>query len=270
MAVPFPTPGRGAARLGAVAANPVAAALVPAAAADDRQSPEGAPPVRGAGASRPAAPAVEHARRAMVETIRRHAAENGETIAPGVLEAVGSVPREEFVPPSMRTRAFDDTPLPIGGGQTISQPYVVARMTDLAGLEPGDRVLEIGTGCGYQTAVLAALVAKVFTIEIVGELAHEAAATLRRLGVGNVETRVGDGWFGWPEEAPFDAILVTAAPAEVPPPLVEQLAVGARLVIPVGSQREFQRLQVLEKLGDGTVATRDVLPVRFVPLTRRT
>ncbi|HET9948111.1 MAG TPA: protein-L-isoaspartate(D-aspartate) O-methyltransferase [Longimicrobiales bacterium] len=188
---------------------------------------------------------------------------------PGVLDAMRSVPRHEFVPAERRALAYEDMPLPIGLGQTISQPYVVALMTELLDPEPGDRILEVGTGSGYQAAVAARLVAEVYTIEIVPELARSAAERLERLGVENVRVREGDGYLGWPEEAPFDGILVTAGADEVPPPLVEQLAPGGRMVIPVGDARAGQVLRVLEKLPDGEVSERDVLPVRFVPLTRR-
>jgi protein-L-isoaspartate(D-aspartate) O-methyltransferase len=158
--------------------------------------------------------------------------------------------------------------LPIGEGQTISQPYIVALMTDLAGVGPESKVLEVGTGSGYQAAVLAGIVDHVYTIEIVESLGLRAAGTLGRLGYENVTVRVGDGYQGWPELAPFDAILVTAAPEAIPPRLVEQLAVGGRLVVPVGAQDRAQSLQVLEKGPDGAITTRDVLPVVFVPLTR--
>jgi len=176
--------------------------------------------------------------------------------APEVLAALRSVPRHEFVPASEREAAYADHPLPIGFEQTISQPYIVALMTELARLEPGDKVLEIGTGSGYQAAVLARLVRAVYSIEIVEPLARSAARTLARLGYANVEVRAGDGYQGWPEQAPFDAIVVTAAPARVPEPLKQQLAPGGRLVIPVGTSD--QELMVL---------TRRVLPVRFVPMT---
>ncbi len=184
---------------------------------------------------------------------------------PRVLAAMARVPRHRFVPEEQRPWAYGDHPLPIGQGQTISQPYIVAFMTEAAGVEPGERVLEVGTGCGYQAAVLAELGAEVYTIEIVPDLARAAATRLRELGYEEVRTRIGDGWQGWPEAAPFDAILVTAAPPRVPPPLLEQLAPGGRLVIPVGE--EWQELRRVVRLADGSLAEESLLPVRFVPLT---
>lgn len=185
-----------------------------------------------------------------------------------VRDAIRAVPRHLFVPEYLRRSAYENHPLPIGEGQTISQPYVVAMMTQLANVDENARVLEIGTGSGYQAAVLAEIAAHVYTIEIIDVLAERAAATLESLGYDNVSVRAGDGYLGWPEHAPFDAILVTAAPETVPQPLVEQLAVGGRLVIPVGPEGGTQSLQVLQKGEDGTLTTRDVLPVRFVPFTR--
>jgi protein-L-isoaspartate(D-aspartate) O-methyltransferase len=185
-----------------------------------------------------------------------------------VLEAMSTVPRHEFVPEVHLAEAYDDRPLPIGLGQTISQPYIVALMTELVAPEAGDRLLEVGTGSGYQAAVAAEIVAEVFTIELLPELASAAAERLRRLGVDNVTVRAGDGYLGWPEHAPFDGILVTAGADHVPAPLGEQLAVGGRLVIPVGEAGAVQVLQVIEKLPSGDLDVRDVLPVRFVPLRR--
>lgn len=185
-----------------------------------------------------------------------------------VRDALGAVPRHLFVPEGQRGSAYENRPLPIGEGQTISQPYIVAMMTQLADVDAGARVLEIGTGSGYQAAVLAEMAGHVYTIEIIDSLAERAAATLEALGYDNVSVRAGDGYLGWPESAPFDAILVTAAPETVPEPLIEQLAVGGRLVIPVGPESRTQSLQVLQKNDDGAVTTRDVLPVRFVPFTR--
>jgi protein-L-isoaspartate(D-aspartate) O-methyltransferase len=182
---------------------------------------------------------------------------------PAVLAAMRSVPRERFVPEGERARSYDDGPLSIGRGQTISQPYIVALMTELARLEPTSRVLEIGTGCGYQTAVLAACVGWVSTIELEPELAERAASTLAELGVANVTGRVGDGSLGWPEAAPFDAILVTAAPADVPPALLDQLAEGGRLVIPLGTTS--QDLWVFTR-EPGGIRRESILPVRFVLL----
>ena len=183
---------------------------------------------------------------------------------PAVLAAMRAVPRHEFVPERWRTHAYADRPLPIGEEQTISQPYIVALMTELAGVRPGARVLEVGTGSGYQAAVLATLGADVYTIEIVPALAESARTTLARLGYTKVRTRLGDGYRGWPEAAPFAAIVVTAAPPEVPGALLAQLAPGGRLVIPVGTAE--QELQVHERTADG-VRVRNVIPVRFVPMT---
>jgi len=187
---------------------------------------------------------------------------------PAVMDAMASVPRHEFVPDDLRTLAYLNRPLPIGDGQTISQPYIVALMTDLAAINADSKVLEIGTGSGYQAAVLAEIVAQVYTIEIVEPLGRRAAATLARLGYDNVTVRIGDGYAGWPEFAPFDAIVVTAAPDEVPQPLIDQLKPGGRLVVPVGPQFGGQSLQVLEKDNAEQIRTTDVLPVRFVPFTR--
>ena len=188
---------------------------------------------------------------------------------PRVLDAMRAVPRHEFVPLSSREDAYADSPLPIGHGQTISQPYIVALMTELARPSPSDRVLEVGTGSGYQAAVIARLAAKVFSVELVEPLAQSAAAVLRRLGVDNVVVRSGDGYLGWPEEAPFDIILVTAAPEEVPAALVAQLKPGGRLVVPVGRVWDVQDLQLIEKDAAGKVTTRSVIPVRFVPLVKK-
>jgi len=183
-----------------------------------------------------------------------------------VLEAMRRVPRHALVPEDLQAWAYEDRPLPIGHQQTISQPYIVAAMTEALRLEPDDRVLEIGTGSGYQAAVLAEIVDHVHTIEIVEPLGERARRDLERLGYDNVTVRVGDGFAGWPEQAPFDAIVVTAAPEEIPPPLIEQLAEGGRLVIPVGDT--FQELRVVTKSPTGLV-TEDLMPVRFVPMTGR-
>jgi protein-L-isoaspartate(D-aspartate) O-methyltransferase len=180
--------------------------------------------------------------------------------------ALTNVPRHEFVPPDQKGTAYQNRPLPIGHGQTISQPFIVALMTDIMEVKPTDRVLEIGTGSGYQAAVLAQLAAAVYTIEIVDPLARQAADTLKRLGYRNVHTRVGDGYRGWAEHAPYDSIMVTAAPRDVPKPLIEQLKPGGRLVVPVGAQSSGQSLLVLEKQPDGTITRRTVMGVRFVPL----
>jgi protein-L-isoaspartate(D-aspartate) O-methyltransferase len=181
-----------------------------------------------------------------------------------VLAALGEVPRHEFVPPEQRALAYEDHPLPIGYDQTISQPYIVAAMSELARIGPDDKVLEIGTGSGYQAAVLALLARDVYSIEILERLAGRARTTLTRLGYANVHVRAGDGYRGWPEQAPFDAILVTAAPAVVPEPLKQQLAIGGRLVIPVGT--EDQELRLITRTEHG-FEQRNVLPVRFVPMT---
>ena len=178
------------------------------------------------------------------------------------------VPRHLFVAPEFRSQAYGDHPLPIGYGQTISQPYIVALMTELLHLEAQDRVLEIGTGSGYQAAILAEIVREVYSVETIPELAEEAAARLRELGYTNVQVRTGDGYEGWPEHAPYDGIIVTAAAAEVPPPLIEQLADGGRLVIPVGGHFMSQDLWLLEKQGERVVRT-NYGGVLFVPLVRR-
>ncbi|MCS7338273.1 MAG: protein-L-isoaspartate(D-aspartate) O-methyltransferase [Verrucomicrobiae bacterium] len=182
-----------------------------------------------------------------------------------VLEVMGKVPRHEFVPENLRAEAYDDGPLPIGYGQTISQPFIVAFMTEQLDPQPTDRVLEIGTGSGYQAAVLAELVKEVYTIEIIEPLAKRAEADLRRLGYTNVFVRVGDGYKGWPEKAPFDAIIVTCAPEKIPEPLIAQLKDGGRMIIPVGPVWN-QELILLRKRGD-KLEKRAVLPVRFVPMT---
>ncbi|HET9226252.1 MAG TPA: protein-L-isoaspartate(D-aspartate) O-methyltransferase [Thermoanaerobaculia bacterium] len=182
-----------------------------------------------------------------------------------VLTAMEQVPRHRFVPDDMRGSAYDDKPLPIGWDQTISQPYIVGLMTDLLDLKPSHKVLEIGTGSGYQAAVLSRLVADVYTIEIVKPLGEQARGTLERLGYSNVHTRIGDGYKGWPEAAPFDAIIVTAAPPQVPKPLLDQLAPGGKLVVPEGSS--WQDLTVYTRQKDGSFHKETVLPVRFVPMT---
>ena len=183
-----------------------------------------------------------------------------------VLAAMAKVPREEFIPVDTRAEAYEDGPLPIGYDQTISQPYIVAFMTEQLRPKSNDRVLEIGSGSGYQAAVLAELVADVYTIDIVEPLAKTAEATLQRLGYKNVHIKVGDGYKGWPEEAPFDAIIVTCAPEKVPQPLVDQLTDGGRMVIPVG-ERFAQQLYLLEKK-NGQLKESATLPVRFVPMVR--
>lgn len=183
-----------------------------------------------------------------------------------VLAAMSTVPRHEFVPADLRRKAYEDKPLPIGHRQTISQPYIVAFMTEKLEPEPAEKVLEIGTGSGYQAAVLSQLVKEVYSIEIVRELAENAQHTLERLDYTNVHVKAGDGYKGWPEHAPFDAIIVTCAPEEIPQPLVEQLREGGRMIIPVGPESGVQKLLLLQKK-DGKVVQTSVLPVRFVPMT---
>ena len=203
-------------------------------------------------------------RLAMVE----HQIRSRDVDDPRVLDAMRTVPRHRFVPADVAALAYDDRPLPIGNGQTISQPYIVAYMSDLLAIAPHHRVLEIGTGSGYQAAVLAKLAKEVYTVEIVPELAREAAATLKELGFTNVEVREGDGYAGWPERAPFDRIMVTAAPERIPQPLIDQLAPGGRLVIPVGEQHDTQWITVVEKTPQGVIQ-RKTIPVAFVPFTRK-
>jgi len=183
-----------------------------------------------------------------------------------VLDAMRKVPRHLFVPMALERRAYDDSPLPIGSGQTISQPYIVGSMTDLLAVSPGIKVLEIGTGSGYQAAILAETGARVWSIEIVPGLAAQAKSLLERLGYRQVTLRTGDGYAGWKEEAPFDRIIVTAAPPEIPDALVEQLKPGGRMVVPVG--REYQELVVIEKAMDGRVRKRVEYPVMFVPMVK--
>ncbi len=184
-----------------------------------------------------------------------------------VMRALRVVPRERFVPETLSRQAYGNHPLPIGKGQTISQPYIVAVMSQLIAIKPGDRVYELGTGSGYQAAVLAEMGAEVYTVEIVPELAQRAAGVLADLGYTKVRVRQGDGYLGWPEAAPFDAVIVTAAGPDIPQPLVDQLRVGGRLAMPLGSATENQTLIVATKRADGGLDQRDVLPVRFVPIT---
>lgn len=185
-----------------------------------------------------------------------------------VLEAMRTVPRHAFVPRHQRRRAYTDSPLPIGHGQTISQPYIVAIMTELLALTPEAKVLEIGTGSGYQAAVLAHITPHVYTVEIIKPLAERAAETLREQGYTQIQTRCGDGYYGWKEHAPYDAIIVTCAAGHLPPPLWEQLKPGGRIVIPIGGPHEVQRLIVVTKDQKGKRHSTSVMPVRFVPLTR--
>jgi protein-L-isoaspartate(D-aspartate) O-methyltransferase len=203
-------------------------------------------------------------RRLRQQMVERQIRSRGVTSA-RVLAAMEQVPRHLFVPDAERGQAYEDHPLPIGGGQTISQPYIVALMTALLGLPVQSRVLEIGTGSGYQAAVLSRVAAQVYSVEIVADLGARARDTLARLGYENVQVRIGDGYRGWPEAAPFDGILLTAAPHAVPPPLIAQLKPGGRMVLPIGGFD--QDLVVLTKQADGTVKREKILPVRFVPMT---
>lgn len=211
-------------------------------------------------------------RRQMIAAIEQDVREtsqylNQEALSDAVLQALGKVPRHRFVPEDQVEWAYENRPLPIGHGQTISQPFIVALMTDLLKLDSTDKVLEIGTGSGYQAAILAEIVESVHTIEIVEPLAESAAQRIRDLGYARIHTRQGDGYFGWESEAPFDAIVVTAAASHIPPPLVAQLKPGGRMVIPVGSGFMVQQLLLVQKDLQGLVTTRQILPVRFVPLT---
>ena len=190
-----------------------------------------------------------------------------EALDPRVMAAIARVPRHEFVPVEQRPYAYTNRPLPIGHGQTISQPYIVALMSDLIKPQADDVVLELGTGSGYQAAMLAELTGQVYSIEIIEALGSQAAERLSRLGYDNVTTRIGDGYYGWEEHAPFDAIVVTAAASHVPPPLMAQLKPGGRMVIPVGSRFLTQQLVLIEKDPGGQLITRQILPVKFVPLT---
>lgn len=213
--------------------------------------------------------AAEH--RALVAEIAADVAATAATtgrrvLSPAVAEALLRVPRHAFVPILQRCWAYENRPLSIGCGQTISQPFIVAIMTELLDLGADDCVLEVGTGCGYQTAVLGQLAKQVYTVEVVPQLAEGARKRLLELGCGNITLRVGDGFGGWPDAAPFDAILVTAAPDHFPPALDEQLRIGGRMVIPVGPQHEAQMLWRCEKLADGTMRRVPMLPVAFVPM----
>ena len=186
-----------------------------------------------------------------------------------VIEAMMAVPRHKFVSDNYLNRAYNDSPLPIGYGQTISQPYIVAYMTEILNLNKNSRVLEVGTGSGYQAAILSPIVKQVYTIEIIPELAKSAAVRLKDLGYHNIEVAIGDGYYGWNKYAPFDAIIVTAAAGHIPPPLIEQLKNNGRMVIPVGGSFLVQNLILVTKDKDGNVTTRNLIPVRFVPLTGR-
>ena len=205
-------------------------------------------------------------RRALVAELREETSDST-YLGRDVLAVMATVPRHRFVPASQMRHAYENRPLAIGHGQTISQPYIVALMTTLAQPRRGDTVLEIGTGSGYQAAVLAGLAGRVYSIEIIEPLGAQATQRLRALGYDNVTTRIGDGYYGWPKAGPFDAIVVTAAATSVPPPLIRQLKPGGRMVIPVGSSFFTQTLMLVRKDAEGRVHSRQILPVRFVPLT---
>jgi protein-L-isoaspartate(D-aspartate) O-methyltransferase len=204
----------------------------------------------------------------VIETEARYTREltGREAFAARVMQAMGEVPREKFIPPNMQGAAFENGPLPIGHGQTISQPYIVALMTDLLEPEADHNILEIGTGCGYQTAILARLCSTVYTVEVVRELGEAAADRLQSLGYRNIEFLIGNGYAGWPDHAPYDGIIVTAAASHIPPALLEQLKPGGRLVIPVGEPYGYQNLMLVEKDERDEILTRTILGVAFVPL----
>ncbi len=212
-------------------------------------------------------------RAAMVSHIRQHVVETSaylgkDQLDPVVIEALQKVPRHEFVPWTYRDNAYANRPQPIGYGQTISQPYIVAIMSDLLQLKPGDKVFELGTGSGYQAAILAEMGCQVYSMEIIEKLAERSAALLQRLYPDSqLKTRSGDAYFGWEQHAPFDAIIVTAAGDHIPPPLIQQLKPGGRMIIPVGNRFFAQQLLLIEKAADGNITSRDVMPVRFVPIT---
>jgi protein-L-isoaspartate(D-aspartate) O-methyltransferase len=225
-----------------------------------------------AGASGAAVEPFASERQRMADEIAALARETREAVGKPafdqrVMDVIARVPRHEFVPADQVSSAYRNRPLPIGHGQTISQPYIVALMTDLARVEAGHKVLEVGTGSGYQAAVMAHLVKAVYTIEVIEPLGTQAARRLRAMGYDNVEVLVGDGYYGWEAHAPYDAILVTAAVSHIPPPLLRQLKAGGRMVIPVGAAFMVQHLMLVEKRLDGGVRTRQILPVQFVPLT---
>ncbi len=214
----------------------------------------------------------EEARKEMVAVIQRDVESTRgylgrEKLGENVISAMGRVQRHEFVLPDSRKYAYENRPLSIGYAQTISQPYIVAIMTDLLDLKPSDRVLEIGTGSGYQAAVLAEIVKEVYSIEVIRELGISAAIRLKKLGYKNIKTRIGDGYYGWKAHAPYDAIIVTAAAGNIPPPLFKQLKPGGKMIIPVKSFSQVQHLVLISKEVSGAMTTRQILPVRFVPLT---
>ena len=211
------------------------------------------------------------ARAAMVREVELYANfardDSRKSFDDSVMDSLGAVERHKFVPDRQTRYAYENRPLPIGHGQTISQPYIVALMTELIEPGPDDVVLEVGTGSGYQAAILAKLVKQVYTIEIITALADEAKGRLRRLGFSNVTTKLGDGYYGWKERGPFDSIIVTAAASHVPPPLIQQLRPGGRMIIPVGDRFTTQQLLLIKKAESGEVVTRQITAVRFVPLT---
>jgi protein-L-isoaspartate(D-aspartate) O-methyltransferase len=222
----------------------------------------------------PAADRYALARAGMIRAIEADVRWTAQEIGKGeldrrVIEVMAAVPRHLFVPDRVRDFAYENRPLPIGYGQTISQPYIVAIMTDLLGIKPGNVVLEVGTGSGYQAAILSRLVSRVYTVEIIEPLARQASERLRALGYHNVFTRHSDGYYGWKESAPFDGIVVTAAASHIPAPLVQQLKPGGTMIIPVGAPFTTQYLLLVRKAADGRITTRQLLPVAFVPLTRK-
>jgi len=219
-----------------------------------------------------AAPNYQQLRNSMLdeieEDVRRTALELGkDKLDQRIIQALRDVPRHEFVPEELQEAAYYNRPLPIGHGQTISQPYIVAIMTDLLDLKDSDTIFELGTGSGYQAAVLSKLVKSVYTMEIISKLGERASKDLERLGYNNVSVRVGDGYFGWEEHAPFDAIIITAAGDHIPPPLIEQLKTGGKMIIPIGGKFMVQYLMLIEKTAGERIKTREILPVRFVPIT---
>lgn len=219
-----------------------------------------------------AADDFQRQRAALVEMLKKEVALTADllgrkNLSPHVAEALRKVPRHEFVPTEYRTYAYENRPLPIGHGQTISQPYIVAVMTELLDVDRNAKVLEIGTGSAYQAAVLGEIAADVYSVEIVEPLAKSARDRLQRLGYKNVHTRAGDGYYGWEEAAPFDAVVVTAAASHIPPPLINQLKPGGRMIIPVGDRFNVQQLVLVEKDQNRKIITRQLLPVAFVPLT---
>ena len=219
-----------------------------------------------------AADSYDKARQALLEEITHDVRDtaqylNRRALDERVMRALASVPRHEFVPATKRASAYENRPLAIGYGQTISQPYIVAIMTDLVEPRAGCRAYELGTGSGYQAAILGELCENVFTVEIVEPLGNAARTRLERLGYANVEVRVGDGYYGWPERAPFDVIVVTAVASHIPPPLIEQLKPGGHMILPVGTRFTAQQLMLVSKAPDGHITARQILPVAFVPLT---